>query len=194
MIIGKGAEAIVELKDNFVIKTRIKKNYRVEELDNKIRKERTKLEARIMNEVRRLGINVPQIFEVGDFYIKMEFIDGKPLKEVQLNKEIIKEVAKIVARLHSKNIVHGDLTTSNFLIKENKIYLIDFGLSKFSSKIEDKAEDLLVFYYILKSLHHNFFELWKDFEKTYLEEYSEGKKVLERMKEILKRGRYILRI
>lgn len=194
MIIARGAEAIIELIENYIIKRRIEKGYRVKELDEKIRRERTKLEAKIMNEARRLGINVPQIFEVGDFFIKMEYIDGIQLKNV-INLDLIKEVGKIVAKLHKNNIIHGDLTTSNFIVKENKIYLIDFGLSKFSTKIEDKAEDLLVLYYVLKSVHNEKFEnFWKEFEKSYLEEYEEGKKVIERMYEILKRGRYILRI
>jgi Kae1-associated kinase Bud32 len=194
MIIARGAEAIIKKEDNFIIKERIKKGYRINELDEKIRKKRTKLEAKIMREVRRIGINVPKIIEESDFSIKMEYVDGKVLRNVEIDEKIIKEITKIVAILHQNNIIHGDLTTSNFILKDDKIYLIDFGLSKFSRKIEDKAEDLLVLFYTLKGVHYEVFEkYWKIFEEEYCKNYSEGKKVIERMYEILKRGRYIIR-
>jgi len=194
MIIARGAEAIIKKEDSFIIKERIKKGYRIKEIDEKIRRKRTKLEARIMREARRIGINVPQIIEENEFSIKMEYVDGKVLRNVEIDEKIIKEIAKIIALLHQNNIIHGDLTTSNFILKDDKIYLIDFGLSKFSNKIEDKAEDLLVFFYTLKGVHYDVFEkYWKVFEEEYCNNYSEGKKVLKRMCEILKRGRYIIR-
>jgi Kae1-associated kinase Bud32 len=194
MIIARGAEAIIKKEDSFIIKERIKKGYRIKEIDEKIRRKRTKLEARIMREARRIGINVPQIIEENEFSIKMEYVDGKVLRNVEIDEKIIKEIAKIIALLHQNNIIHGDLTTSNFILKDDKIYLIDFGLSKFSNKIEDKAEDLLVFFYTLKGVHYDVFEkYWKVFEEEYCNNYFEGKKVLKRMCEILKRGRYIIR-
>ena len=194
MIIARGAEAIIKKEDSFIIKERIKKGYRINELDEKIRRKRTKLEAKIIREVRRVGINVPKIIEESDFSIKMEYIDGKVLRNVKIDEKIVKEIAKIVAILHQNNIIHGDLTTSNFILKDCKIYLIDFGLSKFSRKIEDKAEDLLVLFYTFKGVHYEVFEkYWKIFEEEYCKNYSEGKKVIERMYEILKRGRYIIR-
>ena len=194
MIIARGAEAVIKKEDNFIVKERIKKGYRINELDEKIRRKRTKLEAKIMREVRRIGINVPKIIEESDFSIKMEYIDGKILRNVEIDEKIVKEIAKIVAILHQNNIIHGDLTTSNFILKDDKIYLIDFGLSRFSRKIEDKAEDLLVLFYTLKGVHYEVFEkYWKLFEEEYCKNYFEGKKVIERMYEILKRGRYIIR-
>jgi len=194
MIIARGAEAVIKKEDNFIVKERIKKGYRINELDEKIRRKRTKLEAKIMREVRRIGINVPKIIEESDFSIKMEYIDGKILRNVEIDEKIVKEIAKIVAILHQNNIIHGDLTTSNFILKDDKIYLIDFGLSRFSRKIEDKAEDLLVLFYTLKGVHYEVFEkYWKFFEEEYCKNYFEGKKVIERMYEILKRGRYIIR-
>jgi Kae1-associated kinase Bud32 len=194
MIIARGAEAIIKKENDFIIKERIKKGYRVCELDEKIRRQRTKIEAKIIREARRIGINVPKIIEEGEFYIKMEYIEGKILRNVEINEKIIREIAKIVANLHKNDIIHGDLTTSNFILKDDKIYLIDFGLAKFSRKIEDKAEDLLVLFYTLKGVHFEIFEKhWKDFEEEYIKNYSEGENVIKRMYEILKRGRYIIR-
>ena len=45
------------------------------------------------------------------------------------------------------------------IIKENKIYFIDFGLSFFSSRIEDRAVDLHLVKEALQSTHHEYYEL-----------------------------------
>lgn len=39
----------------------------------------------------------------------------------------------LIFRLHQQGIIHGDLTTSNMILKDNKLYLIDFGLSYIKS-------------------------------------------------------------
>ena len=59
--------------------------------------------------------------------------------------------------MHKYDIIHGDLTTSNFIINEN-IYVIDFGLSFSSKRIEDKAVDLHLFKEILNSCHSSSFD------------------------------------
>jgi len=197
MILYQGAEAIIEKIDNKVIKRRIPKSYRIRELDEKLRRERNKKEIKILKEVRRLGINVPQVFEEGEFEFSMEFVDGKKLKEV-INPEnfpfFAREIAKIVSTLHSQNIVHNDLTLSNMLFSGNKIYLIDFGLSDFETSLEKKAEDLLTLYYSVKS---SFPEYWKEFMEIFFSEYEknalDGKKVVDRFEKILKRGRYVVK-
>jgi len=197
MILYQGAEAIIEKIDNKVIKRRIPKSYRIKELDEKLRRERNKKEIKILKEVRRLGVNVPQVFEEGEFEFSMEFIDGIRLKEI-INSEnfsfFAKEIAKIVSTLHSQNIVHNDLTLSNMLLSGDKIYLIDFGLSDFETSVEKKAQDLLTLYYSVKS---SFPEFWEKFIELFFSEYEksypEGIKVIERLKKILKRGRYVMR-
>ncbi len=197
--IYQGAESIIWLDEekNVIIKERIKKGYRLEELDEKIRKKRTEKEAKILEKVRRIGINVPKVLNVEDFKIEMEFINGKRLKEI-LNEQnfefFAKELGKIVATLHSNNIVHNDLTTSNFIFCEGKIYLIDFGLSEISNKIEKFAEDLLVLYYALKSAHFNIFEkFWEKFLESYKENFEKANEVIKRLNEIFMRGRYVER-
>ncbi|MEM0476061.1 MAG: KEOPS complex kinase/ATPase Bud32 [Candidatus Aenigmatarchaeota archaeon] len=198
MIIYRGAEAIIEkIDENTIVKKRIEKKYRLREIDEKIRKGRTKKEVKFLKEVRRLGINTPKVLEVSDFEFKMEYINGKKLKDI-LNKENFKffaeEIGKIVANLHLHNIVHNDLTLSNMIYYENKIYLIDFGLTNYSVSIENKAEDVLTLYYSIKSLfpeiYEDFFRIFKD---TYTKLCPNGNNVIERMKEILKRGRYSMR-
>ncbi|MEM0242991.1 MAG: KEOPS complex kinase/ATPase Bud32 [Candidatus Aenigmatarchaeota archaeon] len=198
MIIYRGAEAVIrKINENEIIKERIEKKYRIKELDIKIRKERNKREAKILIECKRIGINVPRVLEINDFSMKMEYINGKRLKDVINNKnykEFATEIGKIVSILHSNNIVHNDLTLSNLLLYDNKIYLIDFGLSYNTNKIEKKAEDILTLYYSAKFIiGEKFEEFFKMFVDVYTKNYSEGGKVIERMKKILSRGRYSLK-
>ncbi|MEM5832026.1 MAG: KEOPS complex kinase/ATPase Bud32 [Candidatus Aenigmatarchaeota archaeon] len=198
MIIYRGAEAVIrKINENEIIKERIEKKYRIKELDIKIRKERNKREAKILIECKRIGINVPRVLEINDFSMKMEYINGKRLKDVINNKnykEFATEIGKIVSILHSNNIVHNDLTLSNLLLYDNKIYLIDFGLSYNTNKIEKKAEDILTLYYSAKFIiGEKFEEFFKMFVDAYTKNYSEGGKVIERMKKILSRGRYSLK-
>lgn len=201
-LIKQGAESKIFLVNNKILKKRISKRYRIKEIDQEFIKSRTRREARMMIEVKRLGIKVPNIIsydeEKGEIW--MEFINAKTLKEV-LNfmdkkevEKIAKKLAEIVAKLHSFNILHGDITTSNILIKNSELVLIDFGLSKFSNKIEEKAEELLVLYYALTSTHKKFFNVfWNCFLSTYKSKYERGEEVLKRLEEIRKRGRYIIR-
>ncbi len=119
MLIAKGAEAEIRQNDGEVIKERIKKGYRLPELDAKLRKRRTIAEAKLLREARRAGVNTPQILEESETSIKMEFIEGAKVKDI-LNEEnckkICNEVGKAVALLHGYDIIHGDLTTSNMII------------------------------------------------------------------------------
>ncbi len=198
-ILYQGAEAIIYLdeKNKKIIKERIQKNYRLKEIDEKIRRRRTKKEARIIEKLREIGLNVPKILNLSDFKIEMEYIEGKRLKEIlseENYKYFAEEVAKIVSKMHENNVVHGDLTTSNFIFSNGKLYVIDFGLSENSNKIEKFAEDLLTLYYALKATHFEILEkFWEIFVNEYKKRFEKGEKVLERFKEILKRGRYIER-
>lgn len=56
--------------------------------------------------------------------------------------------------MHKTDIIHGDLTTSNMLLRSSlDIVLIDFGLSYISTLIEDKAVDLYVLERAIGSTH-----------------------------------------
>ena len=135
-IIKQGAEGILYKEKDYLIKERIKKSYRIEEIDNKLRKFRTRREGKLLQKTE----NSPQVFEVNDkeMKIKMEFIDGELVKDIldDLRKDkrnnLLREIGGKVARMHDKDIIHGDLTTSNMILKD-KIYFVDFGLG-FDSK------------------------------------------------------------
>jgi len=198
-ILQQGAEAKIILSNDFIIKDRIKKSYRIKELDDKIRKQRTKAEAKLLEKASRI-INAPKPFFTPDFYqIKMPFIQGKKLSEnldsfsLEKQKEICMEIGEEIAKLHKEDIIHGDLTTSNMILVENreaKTYFVDFGLGFQSRKIEDKAVDLHLLKQALEARHFkNWKILFEEIVKGY-GNYEESNRVLERLKAVEKRGRY----
>jgi TP53 regulating kinase-like protein len=95
----RGAEAVVELLPDRAIKTRVPKSYRIRELDERLRSERTRAEAKIMSEARRLGIPTPVVRDVRESALVMERIDGRPMKEV-ITPGLSREIGVLVGRLH----------------------------------------------------------------------------------------------
>ncbi len=197
-IISQGAEAIIYLENNEIIKHRIKKNYRIEEIDIKKRKYPTRNEAKLLQKAKDLGVNVPSLNKVNEkeFKLYLSYIDGKIIRDYIYNlneedvKKIFNEIGKETAKLHDASIIHGDLTTANFILNENKTYIIDFGLGFFSDKIEDKAVDLRVLKQALESKHSKISELAFN---EFLNGYSKSKnyeKVIERLGIVSLRGRY----
>lgn len=198
-LIQQGAEAKIFLNKKEIIKERIEKGYRIKELDNKIRKQRTKAEKKLLLKSSQL-INSPILIEDNkeDYKIKMQYIQGKKLSEfldklsLDKQKNICKNIGNLVAKIHENGIIHGDLTTSNMILQEktNKIYLIDFGLGFFSDKIEDKAVDLHLLKQALNSKHFkNSQILFKEILEGY-KNYSKSIQVLERFQRVENRGRY----
>ena len=193
-IIGMGAEAVLIHKDGKLIKIRKRKSYRLQVLDEKLRKQRTKKEAKLLEKAAKL-IPVPKIFKTDEKEeIDMEFLEGKKLSENLDNlknaEEICIEIGRNIAKLHDADIIHGDLTTSNMILKDNKVYFIDFGLGFESKKIEDKAVDLHLIKHALEAKH---FVHYEKFFKAILEGYKlsqHHEAAIHRLKAVEKRGRY----
>jgi len=200
-LLRKGAEAELYsaeyLGEKALVKRRIAKDYRLPQLDLKIRKERTKLEAGLLNFAKQQGVRTPFIKKIDrkNFEITMEFVEGKRLKDALDSKnagKYCKKLAEQIALLHNAGIIHGDLTTSNVIVNENSIdfCLIDFGLGFYSSKLEDKAVDLLNLKKTFQSTHFALLKHWKAFEKTYSAKAVSGKQVLRQVESVEKRVRY----
>ena len=207
MLIKKGAEANLYLENwhgkKVIIKERIPKKYRLPVLDERIRTYRTVHEPQLMHEAKKAGVPTPTIYmvDLAKKSIIMEYVEGKQVKRIlnQLSaKERIKLCRKIgilIGRLHKNGIIHGDLTTSNMILTSNgKIYFVDFGLGEFSKELEARGVDLHLMKRALQSTHYLFAE--ESFNAV-LEGYAEAvgeveaKKVLEKIREIELRGRYI---
>jgi len=99
-------------------------------------------------------------------------------------------VGELVGRLHSGEIIHGDLTTSNMIVASNKIYLIDFGLAFYEQTTEARGVDLHVFFQTLRSSHEGYEALIKAFKSGYCQGFDPAEPVLTRVAEIESRGRY----
>ncbi|KAI6096722.1 kinase-like domain-containing protein [Pisolithus sp. B1] len=60
-----------------------------------------------------------------------------------------------IAKMHLADVIHGDLTTSNMMLRRRSkdLVLIDFGLAYHSTLVEDKAVDLYVLERAFASTH-----------------------------------------
>jgi len=199
-IIGIGAEARI-YSTNWrgrcvVVKHRVPKGYRHKDIDDRLRQGRTKGEARLLALARDAGVRTPIIYDVDikECTIVMEFIEGEPLvkvleiSKVPERKVLLRSVGQAVARLHRADLIHGDLTGANMLVSDGLIQFVDFGLGIQSVEVEDKGVDLHVLQEALKAV--NMEDLFKEVETGYLKEWSSGKDVVARIKEIAMRGRY----
>lgn len=206
-LIAAGAEAYL-FKGKFlgydvVVKYRVPKPYRDRRLDELIRSERTVIEAKCMMMALNMGVKVPTILYVNPStaIIVMEYIEGDLLRdcirvinEVDLN-QYLELLGSYVGKLHLNNIVHGDLTTSNVILsRSGDLYLVDFGLARISHEIEDKAIDL---HLMMRSLESTHYSLVKKALDSFLGGYGKVindvnlRRVLEKVREIRMRGRYI---
>lgn len=179
----KGAEAVVRNDEiiglDAVVKERVAKSYRISELDNKLRRERTKQEARLLNKAKLAGVNCPIVLFVDEFSIGMTKIMGKRPK---MDAAEQKNAGLMLAKLHNSNIIHGDFTPANLIKNKNGLFVIDFGLGFLSSDIEDKAVDVLT---MVKALRDG-----KGFLESYCTNVNEAEKIMGRLEEVKKRARY----
>lgn len=175
----QGAEGRVYVCDwlghSVIIKQRFPKKYRHDDLDTHITQERIKAEARALTRCRSLGIRTPAIYDVN--FDKREIVLENIINSITIrnyiyaaverdlamdNREILslaEKIGKVLAKMHSNHIIHGDLTTSNMLLvqpyESSEVILIDFGLSSVEERAEDKAVDLYVLERAILSTHPN---------------------------------------
>ena len=202
-ILDTGAEAVIEKhphKDgsagSFIVKKRVEKTYRHPMLDKSLRQFRTRREAKILQTLQTLGFPAPNLQHLNDreTEIHMQYIEGDKVKDILEENHVLysREIGKRVAELHMRDIIHGDLTTSNMIrCKETqKIHFIDFGLSKISDKVEDKAVDLHLLERALESKHHKIFkECFENVKIAYAEINPQHQLVFERYEKVRTRGR-----
>ncbi|HUB92649.1 MAG TPA: KEOPS complex kinase/ATPase Bud32 [Candidatus Saccharimonadales bacterium] len=189
--LGEGAEAKIYLTRIFgravLLKRREPKKYRIRELDERLRRERTRAEARIMLRLSKAGIPAPRPVAVGRFSIYMEMLPGRLLKDARPGAETLRRVGRLLGAIHGQNIAHGDFTPANIMLSGKRIHIIDFGLSEVTNSQEEKALDLLLMKRALTKAQY------AAFERSYSRSYSKGLAVINRLGEIERRGRYQIR-
>lgn len=189
--IGKGAEAVLFLTKvkgkKAVVKKRLQKKYRHPLLDEKLRKNRTRREERVLQRLNEKEASVPQFIDAKGTQLVFSFERGIVAKNVKLTNPVLASIGKELALMHDAGVAHGDFTTSNILIDGNKVKIIDFGLAVFSQNVEEWATDLVLFE---KTVSPQEFEV---FLRAYASKKKNSSAVLQRFQEIKQRGRYVER-
>lgn len=205
-LVRKGAEANLYRGEwhgrEVVVKERIRKSYRVELLDEQLRRERTIREAQMIHRAKRAGVMTPVVYFVDRDRCRLylEYVDGVRVKEAlgelaeRPRARICRFMGQMVGRLHKNEIVHGDLTTSNMILVDgSKICLIDFGLSFLSVDLEDRGVDIHLVHRALSSTHYAYVKpCFESVVGGYRREVGERlcAGVLARARQIERRGRY----
>jgi len=196
--IGQGAEAVLYKDNNQVIKERLSKGYRISQIDESLRAFRTRREAKVLQKLETLNFPAPRLQDFSDkrMSITMNFVPGDKLRDVLERgddyQRFARDVGRKVGLMHRNNIIHGDLTTSNMIVQPEKreITFIDFGLSVFTEKVEDKAVDLFLMDRAFESKHYQLYpRIFEEVLEGYKEEYPDAEKILERFKQVQMRGR-----
>lgn len=208
ILIKQGAEARV-FESTFVgrrciVKERFSKKYRHPSLDSKLTLKRLNAEARCMTKARRLGVSTPVLYAVDpdQHTLTFEYVEGPSVKDIFLDfglhgiveeqmEDIALQIGNAIGKLHDGGLIHGDLTTSNMLIRsdKNQLVLIDFGLSFTSTIPEDKAVDLYVLERALLSLHSSCGNVMDRILSGYRKSSKQWSSTLNKLAQVRQRGR-----
>ncbi|MCE4614865.1 MAG: Kae1-associated kinase Bud32 [Desulfurococcales archaeon] len=210
--LSMGAEASIYLTSfggiEFIVKYRFPKKYIHHLLTEELILKRTKREARILVNTKLNGLCVPRVYFtiISKGILVMEKIKGSRLDELieeiyprkELNERLHNlyfNIGVILGKLHSMNIVHGDFSISNIIVRENQPNepcIIDFGLSDFSNDPEDRAMDLHI---LFKSMEARFPRYLASFRESAIRGYKTGSPyfniIIQRLHEMELRGRYV---
>jgi len=147
-----------------VRKIRRKRGWRHPNLEKRLGFRRLLSEARLLIRARRVGLEVPAIWDVDldKGILVMEMLPGRPLIELLRDENSTQDLIRnslynsgaLVRRLHRLAITHGDLSTNNILIDDDlSAHLVDFGLASIDYEVERFGIDLHVIDEILGASH-----------------------------------------
>ena len=208
-IVARGAEAVLyaDVLDGrkVLVKDRVRKSYRLPQIDSRLRRERTNREVKLLTDARAAGVPTPQVLDsdAASGRIVMEFVDGERVKEflghakpAQAEK-ICALVGQSVGKLHDRGITHGDLTTSNMILQPGtgKVFFIDFGLGGYSQRVEDRAVDMKLLHDAFKAAHYKILKrCWESIVGGYRRAYKNADEVINQIGVIEGRMRYAERV
>ncbi|KAI6371358.1 serine/threonine-protein kinase bud32 [Pyricularia grisea] len=209
------------------LKHRPSKPYRHPILDARLTRQRILAEARILSKCRRDGTaaGVPAVYALDEAagWLMLEWIEGVPVRvsinewlkrrirlgtltAIQEDEQLVKLMRKMgtaVAAIHRVGVVHGDLTTSNMMLRPSKdqgevaedrlldgdVVVIDFGLASQSVSDEDRAVDLYVLERAFGSTHPKAEVVFDQVLKGYQEGFKQATPVLRKLEDVRMRGR-----
>lgn len=206
--VQRGAEATLRAVDWWgfpaLLKERDAKSYRPKALDERLRRERTRTEARLLVDARRLGVRTPILYDIDltRHRLILEELPGPTLRELLEDPQIppdvltgaVRSFGRALGRLHAGRIAHGDLTSSNVLFPDGPAgppAFLDLSMGSRSPGIEELGIDLHLVEEDLKALHARADGLVRAFHLGYAEGNPAGEKdVRARAKAIRGRVRY----
>lgn len=209
VLVKQGAEArvyrTVFLGRQTIVKERFQKNYRHPALDKTLTARRTNQEVRSIVRCRKAGVACPAVFflDQANHRIFMEEITGAEMvkdfvRRTRSEDTAVMGVARLIgvaiAKIHDADVIHGDLTTSNMLLRSasdagEQLFLIDFGLSSLSASPEDKGVDLYVLERAFLSTHPNSEGIFAEVLRAYRETSKGASAALAKLDEVRLRGR-----
>ena len=94
-------------------------------------------EARCMTKARRLGVYTPVLYALDPVLhtLTFEYVEGPAVKDVLLDfglngvideqmENFTTQIGKAIAKIHDGGLIHGDLTTSNMLLRTDTNQLV----------------------------------------------------------------------
>ncbi|KAM3921430.1 EKC/KEOPS complex subunit TP53RK [Leptodactylus fuscus] len=207
-LMKQGAEARVYrgifLGKAAVVKERFPKTYRHPALDEKLTHRRVAQEVRSILRCRKAGIAAPMVYFV-DYISNCIYLED--IEESITVRDFImtaqehgsslyclaERIGQVLAQMHDEDVIHGDLTTSNMLLRlphpSLNLVLIDFGLSFISALPEDKGVDLYVLEKAFHSTHPNTEDVFNTLLKSYTVASKKSGLVIKKLDEVRLRGR-----
>ena len=184
-----------------VRKARLRKAYRHEALDARLRSERIRTEARLLREARRAGLRTPVIYDLdlSRETLTLERLEGTPLTEIlrdpsgspERRQEVVRHLGRALGRLHAASISHGDLTGSNVLWMGTDVAFLDLSLGSRTPGLEEFGIDLHLVEEDLRTLCADAEALYEIFQAAYSEANPrDAAAIRERAQEIKGRVRY----
>lgn len=145
----------------------------------------------------KCGVATPTIYYVDAArgLLIMEFIDGITIKHALradegLHSQVAPRIGQALAALHTGNLIHGDLTTSNMMLRGTDLVMIDFGLATVSASLEDRAVDLYVLERAILGTHPTIgAAFFAQILGAYATAVNNAKGTLAKLSEVQKRGR-----
>lgn len=158
------------------------------------------------------GLVVRVVLERWEKYMKRNQagpgLGAEGLKQEEARaRDLLRRIGHAVGALHKAGVIHGDLTTSNLILRppshteqqvagdetnpsmEGDVVLIDFGLASQSLQDEDRAVDLYVLERAFGSTHPRTEPLFEEVLNGYKQSYKGASSALKRLEDVRMRGR-----